>query len=78
MHFYNVNTASNLYGGATAVQGSVGFIDVYGRAHAQMAVGQVGERVIPYGDSNGVAAVNSAGGGGAVWPGQYDPSVGWR
>lgn len=56
------------------------FLDAYGRAHGQMAYGQVGENMVPYGDSNGVAAVNITGGGsgGAVWAGPYDPTVSRR
>lgn len=68
----------NLFGAATPGDSSGAFLDHYGRAHGQMAVGhgQVGESTGPIGDSNGVAAGNSASGGG--WAGQYDPSVARR
>ncbi|XP_061347511.1 protein FLX-like 4 [Gastrolobium bilobum] len=56
--------APNLFGAATPVDSNGPFVDAYGRAH-----GHVGESMVPYVDSNGVAAVNSAGGGSAVWPG---------
>ncbi|KAK7388428.1 hypothetical protein VNO78_23244 [Psophocarpus tetragonolobus] len=49
------------------------FVDAYGRAHGQMAAGQVA-----VGESNGVAAVNSAGVSGAPWSSPYDSSVGRR
>ncbi|KAK7329873.1 hypothetical protein VNO77_24054 [Canavalia gladiata] len=70
--------APNLFRAATPVDSSGPFLDAYGRAHGPMAVGQVGESMVPIGDSNGVAAVSSAGAGGAVWAGPYDPSVGRR
>jgi len=43
-----------------------------------MAFGQVGESMVPVGDSNGVGVVNSNDGSGAGWAGQYDPSVAGR
>ncbi|XP_027331657.1 protein FLX-like 4 [Abrus precatorius] len=70
--------APNLCRAATPVDSSGPFLDAYARAHGQMAAGQVGESTVPIGDSNGVAAVNSSGVGGAVWAGPYDPSVARR
>ncbi|CAI8611296.1 unnamed protein product [Vicia faba] len=70
--------ASNMYGAATPADGSGPFLDHYGRTHGQMAFGQVGESMVPVGDSNGVAVVNSANGSGAGWAGQYDPSIAGR
>lgn len=43
-----------------------------------MAFGQVGESMVPVGDSNGAGVVNSNDGSGAGWAGQYDPSVAGR
>lgn len=43
-----------------------------------MTAGQVGESMVPVGESNGVAAINSAGVSGALWSSPYDPSVGRR
>lgn len=43
-----------------------------------MASGQGAEGVVPIGDSNGVAAVNSSGVSGGLWSSPYDPSVGRR
>ncbi|TKY54644.1 FLX 2 [Spatholobus suberectus] len=70
--------APNLFGSATPVDSSGPFVDAYGRAHGQMADGQVREGMVPVGDSNGVAAVNSAGVSGARWSSPYDPSVARR
>lgn len=58
--------------------GSGAFLDPYGRVHGQMAFGQVGESMVPVGDSNGAGVVNSNDGSGAGWAGQYDPSVAGR
>ncbi|KAH1216121.1 Protein FLX-like 2 [Glycine max] len=68
----------NLFGAATPGHSSGPFADVYGRVHGQMAAGQVGESMVPVGESNGVAAINSAGVSGALWSSPYDPSVGRR
>lgn len=70
--------APNLFGAATPGHSSGPFADVYGRVHGQMAAGQVGESMVPVGESNGVAAINSAGVSGALWSSPYDPSVGRR
>ncbi|KAI4335492.1 hypothetical protein L6164_014132 [Bauhinia variegata] len=51
------------------------FVDAYGRTQGQMDVGQVGERMMKHGGSNGVATGNSAA---AIWSGPYDPSVSRR
>ncbi|MED6133343.1 hypothetical protein PIB30_027509 [Stylosanthes scabra] len=72
--------APNQFEAATPVDSSGPFPDAYGRGHGQTAFAQVGESMVPYGDSNGAAAGSSAGcgGGGAVWTGSYDPSVARR
>ncbi|KAL1335290.1 hypothetical protein HN51_064212 [Arachis hypogaea] len=72
--------APNQFGAATPVDSTVPFLDAYGRGHGQTVFAQVGENVVPYGDSNGIAAGSSAGcgGSGAVWTGSYDPSVARR
>lgn len=70
--------APNLFGAVTPADGSGAFLDPYGRVHGQMAFGQVGESMVPVGDSNGVGVVNSNDGSGAGWAGQYDPSVAGR
>ncbi|RDY06553.1 Protein FLX-like 2, partial [Mucuna pruriens] len=71
--------ASNPFGSATPGDSSGPFVDAYGRAHGLMAAGQVGEGIVPVGDSNGVAAVNSAGVSGSLWSSPYNnPSVARR
>ncbi|KAK7265332.1 hypothetical protein RJT34_32951 [Clitoria ternatea] len=56
--------APNLFRASTPVDSSGPFVDAYGKAHGQTAVGQVGESMVPIGESNGVAPVSSAGVGG--------------
>lgn len=70
--------APNLFGAPSPVDSSGPFLDAYGRAHGQMTAGQVGEGMVPVGESNGVAAVNSAGGSGAHRSSSYDPLVARR
>jgi hypothetical protein len=76
--FDTTKTAPNLFGAVPPADGSGAFLDPYGRVHGQMAFGQVGESMVPVGDSNGVGVVNSNDGSGAGWAGQYDPSVAGR
>ncbi|CAJ1944909.1 unnamed protein product [Sphenostylis stenocarpa] len=70
--------APDLFRASTPGHSSGPFVDAYGRAHGQMAAGQVGEGMIQVGDSNGIAAVNSSGVSGGIWSSPYDPSVGRR
>ncbi|XP_047180299.1 uncharacterized protein LOC124846972 [Vigna umbellata] len=70
--------APDLFRASTPGQSSGPFVDAYGRTHSQMASGQGAEGVVPIGDSNGVAAVNSSGVSGGLWSSPYDPSVGRR
>ncbi|CAL0330398.1 unnamed protein product [Lupinus luteus] len=58
--------APNVFGGGTPVDSSGPFADAYGPAHGQAGVGQTGESMVPYGESNG------------VWAGPYDSSVARR
>ncbi|KAL2338570.1 hypothetical protein Fmac_013016 [Flemingia macrophylla] len=69
--------APNLFGALSPVDSNGPFLDAYGRAHGQMTAGQVGEGMVPVGQSNGVA-INSTGGSGAHRSSSYDPSVARR
>ncbi|CAL0325614.1 unnamed protein product [Lupinus luteus] len=52
--------AQNVLGGSTPADSSQPYADAYGRAHDQMDVGQMGESMVPYGESSG------------NWAGPYD------
>lgn len=70
--------ASDLFRASTPGQSSGPFVDAYGRAHGQISSSQGAEGMVPVGDSNGVAAVNSSGVSGGVWSSPYNPTVGRR
>ncbi|OIV99833.1 hypothetical protein TanjilG_26171 [Lupinus angustifolius] len=52
--------APNVLGGSNPADSSGPYADAYGRVHGQMGVGQMGESMVPYRESNG------------VWAGPYD------